>query len=602
MSRLPTPGSDNGVWGSILNDFLSVEHNADGSLKIRSDGTLSGFYSKPGTGIPKTDLASSVQTSLNQAGTAVQSSSVGQASGVAALDSGGLVPSAQLGNPLTAALTDKGGQVFNVKAYGAKGNGSTDDTTAIQTAINAATTGGVVYLPPGTYNVTQTLTITTSGVSLVGAGPGATTIQTPAGSETVAVILVGNGSTTCADVQINDLRIASQNQKTANAAIKLQLCFRTHIQRIRTDLQFRAIHVYNSTETWINDNDIRNTQENGIVFESQLTKGYDLYISNLTADNPTTSNTGSGLLWLGGENMVVNNCDVLHYSTGLLVSPPTGQQSRFGFFSTAEFDTCSNNSIELNNRSGGDVVGITFTNTWSGSATNYGVLLDGSGSGLLQGVDFIGHKSMHNGLAGLRLTGTAQNVHITNPIVAGNSQTSANSRSGIELASGVTGVSIIGGYSGNGYQQGNTQSHGINADTANYPNSLIAGIDVSNNTNGGLSLNGATGIGTLRAGSISAQGNVTGATTFDRTNGEVITATLTGNITVTLANWQFQGDILTLKLTQDATGSRTATWPGNFKKVGGALTLSTGANAVDVIQMAWDGTNWNEVSRSLNIS
>lgn len=33
MHRLPTPGSDDGTWGDILNDFLSVEHNADGSLK-----------------------------------------------------------------------------------------------------------------------------------------------------------------------------------------------------------------------------------------------------------------------------------------------------------------------------------------------------------------------------------------------------------------------------------------------------------------------------------------------------------------------------------------------------------------------------------------
>ena|GEM_PF-1019092 len=33
MSRLPTPGGDNDVWGDLLNDFLGVEHNADGSLK-----------------------------------------------------------------------------------------------------------------------------------------------------------------------------------------------------------------------------------------------------------------------------------------------------------------------------------------------------------------------------------------------------------------------------------------------------------------------------------------------------------------------------------------------------------------------------------------
>lgn len=33
MVRLPTPGSDNGTWGDLLNEFLQVEHNSDGSLK-----------------------------------------------------------------------------------------------------------------------------------------------------------------------------------------------------------------------------------------------------------------------------------------------------------------------------------------------------------------------------------------------------------------------------------------------------------------------------------------------------------------------------------------------------------------------------------------
>lgn len=40
MSRLPVPGSDDNQWGDILNDYLSVEHNADGTLKIRTDGTV----------------------------------------------------------------------------------------------------------------------------------------------------------------------------------------------------------------------------------------------------------------------------------------------------------------------------------------------------------------------------------------------------------------------------------------------------------------------------------------------------------------------------------------------------------------------------------
>ncbi len=37
MARLPTPGSDSGSWGNILNDFLAVEHNPNGSLKRGAD-------------------------------------------------------------------------------------------------------------------------------------------------------------------------------------------------------------------------------------------------------------------------------------------------------------------------------------------------------------------------------------------------------------------------------------------------------------------------------------------------------------------------------------------------------------------------------------
>jgi hypothetical protein len=31
--RLPKPGSDAGDWGTILNAFLEVAHNADGTLQ-----------------------------------------------------------------------------------------------------------------------------------------------------------------------------------------------------------------------------------------------------------------------------------------------------------------------------------------------------------------------------------------------------------------------------------------------------------------------------------------------------------------------------------------------------------------------------------------
>lgn len=40
MARLPVPGSDDGIWGDVLNEFLSVEINDDGSLKVRTEGVF----------------------------------------------------------------------------------------------------------------------------------------------------------------------------------------------------------------------------------------------------------------------------------------------------------------------------------------------------------------------------------------------------------------------------------------------------------------------------------------------------------------------------------------------------------------------------------
>jgi len=71
-----------------------------------------------------------------------------------------------------------GDTTFNVKTYGAKGDDTTDDTTSIQNAINAAfaANGGTVFFPAGTYKISSALTAKDS-VSLVGSGTAATIIH-----------------------------------------------------------------------------------------------------------------------------------------------------------------------------------------------------------------------------------------------------------------------------------------------------------------------------------------------------------------------------------------------------------------------------------------
>lgn len=62
---------------------------------------------------------------------------------------------------------------YNVTAYGAKGDGSTNDTSAIQATIDAAygAGGGVVYIPAGTYIVNPGIQVK-SNVTFRGAGGG----------------------------------------------------------------------------------------------------------------------------------------------------------------------------------------------------------------------------------------------------------------------------------------------------------------------------------------------------------------------------------------------------------------------------------------------
>lgn len=95
------------------------------------------------------------------------------------------------------ALYDAKRRMLNVKDYGAIGNGTTDDTTSIQAAITAAGSqgGGIVYLPPTNYKITQPLTFTSDKVTLKGDGHG---FPKAGGSQDAASTLTWGGGATSA--------------------------------------------------------------------------------------------------------------------------------------------------------------------------------------------------------------------------------------------------------------------------------------------------------------------------------------------------------------------------------------------------------------------
>lgn len=85
-------------------------------------------------------------------------------------------------------------------------------------------------------------------------------------------------------------------------------------------------------------------------------------------------------------------------------------------------------------------------------------------------------------------------------------------------------------------------------------------------------------------------GNSSTADTIDWSTGGTHKSTLTGNVVYTFSN-PIAGRSYTLFVIQDATGSRTVTWPGTVTWKGGAApTLTATVNKTDICYFRWNGT------------
>jgi hypothetical protein len=200
MARLPQPGGDSGNWGDILNAFLQVEHNGDGSLKTggslavkandddvvhaSGDETIAGvktFSSSPIVPTPSLATDAATKQYVDDNSGAPDATSLIKGKVQLAGELGGVNSTA------TSPILRNIARVFNVKDYGATGDGTTDDTLAIQAAITASTQGSTTFFPPGTYIVSSTISLRKSR-SYVGAHREMVTIRQANGANLDAVL------------------------------------------------------------------------------------------------------------------------------------------------------------------------------------------------------------------------------------------------------------------------------------------------------------------------------------------------------------------------------------------------------------------------------
>ena len=217
------------------------------------------------------------------------------------------VASDTMGAPKTA-VTQPANSV-NLKDLGVKGDGQTDDQAAIQAALDKATPGTVLWLPPGTYNHSGVLRIP-GGVTLTGAGD--STVLKATDPNHAAVMLWGSKGA------ISNFKVISDsNQRIPNAeasAIWLKTADGATVSNITSvgsgannvtiDRSNNCVvdHVLgvgsNADGIAINNGSVNNTVQNSIVRESgddsfsddsylsdEVASSGNQFLNNLSVDN-----------------------------------------------------------------------------------------------------------------------------------------------------------------------------------------------------------------------------------------------------------------------------------------------------------------------------
>lgn len=245
MARLPQPGGDDGTWGSVLNDFLSIEHNSDGTLK--ASGSLSG----------KADNSAVVHLS----GAETLSGAKNFTGGLTVSGANVLIANNNLSDVSSVANARTNlSMPLSASTFGVS-TASTDNTAAMQAALDAIPVNGCLELPEGilpfaTANSGVVMSLASkAGITIRGRGRG-TILKLNGVTATDGIRIDG-----CAQFALENVTI----QVTNGAHVTNAIQYTCPIGSGSHDGIFRNIKLHNPSKAYRQVNDMSTVSGSSVV-------------------------------------------------------------------------------------------------------------------------------------------------------------------------------------------------------------------------------------------------------------------------------------------------------------------------------------------------
>jgi len=349
--------------------------------------------------------------------------------------------------PVSAKLAD----VISPLDYGAKGDGTTDDTTAIQAAINAITTagGGTMLWPCLPYRITRTLTVNISNFAM-NMQFATLLLDDPTGL--LDHIKIGNGVTQVSNVNIMDGVFTRAQVATAGYALDFSYvdnstargCLIFGNSRI-----FSGVALFECIDVYVRDNTITNCVSTGVFMEGTNSGALETNScrveGNLIQFCPMGINCENWVEGLYIRDNIIFACSTAGFSYG--AASGTGrisvkiQQNDFDTCGTGVFvQNCTNLTINENWFSDNSGVNIQL-DVGTSAATINGNQIYSSGaihSVELHGSDVrVSGNLMSGGGACVYVKASASNISITDNDLS-------NATFAVNLAENPTGVNLVG--------------------------------------------------------------------------------------------------------------------------------------------------------------